>query len=171
MGLFIRLTVALVVLAVAYVLLAPRVPEFRGWFATHVCPYLDRMTEGLCARSLQVDKAASPAPAPAAQIDGDPRRPQSVTERPPEPPNVPGRPDGMASEIERLRQVQQWQDSALKQMEVSLAQLHRKLLGLEQAVDALRVEIERVRLGATAPPEAATVPSVPAPPARRPAQR
>ena len=169
MGLFIRLTVALVALAVAYVLLAPRVPEFRGWYATHVCPYLDRMTEGLCARSLQVDKAA--APAPAAQIDGDACRPQSATERPPQPPNVPGRPDGMASEIERLGQVQQWQDSALKQMEVSLAQLHRKLLGLEQAVDALWVEIERVRLGTTAPPEAATVPSVPALPARRPAQR
>jgi hypothetical protein len=78
----------------------------------------------------------------------------------------------MSSDIDYIRQLQQTQDSALKEMEISLAKLHQTFLGVERTIDALRAEIERVRLGAKTPPEAAApAPTVPSAPARRPAQR
>ena len=43
MGFFVRLVVALVVIAVAYVLIAPRTPALRGWYAVNACPYLDHL--------------------------------------------------------------------------------------------------------------------------------
>ena len=38
-----RFLVVLVVAAIAYVLVAPRVPALRGWYETNACPYLDRV--------------------------------------------------------------------------------------------------------------------------------
>ena len=152
-----RLAIALVVLAIAYVLAAPRIPGLQGPYEKHVCPYLDRVREGLCAHSLQAPDGTGA------------QRLQSVADQSA---RVSERLDRTASDMEHLRQLQQWQDSAQKQMEISLAQLHQKALGLEQAIDALRVEIERVRLGTTAPAEPSPpAPTIPAPPARRPGQR
>ena len=169
MGISVRLAVSLVTITVAYVLLVPRVPELRAWHAIHACPYLNQIREGLCARSLQVDKAAAPAPTPPAQIDAGAERPPSVAEQSAK---VSGRLDGMSSDIDYIRQLQQTQDSALKEMEISLAKLHQTFLGVERTIDALRAEIERVRLGAKTPPEtAAPAPTIPSAPARRPAQR
>ena len=166
MRLSLRLVIALAVLIVAYPLLAPRVPEWRGWYARHACPWLDRVRDGLCAVSLRSDKAAPQASTSAPQLDGASPQAQTVPDRPgkaPEPPqNAFERLDGMSSDLEQVRQRQQWQDSALKEMEISLAKLHQTVLGLEQAIDTLRVEIERVRLGVTAPPAPATpVPLLP----------
>src|SRR5919199_615759 len=80
MGLFIRLVIALLVIGAAYVLMVPRVPALRGWHEANACPYLDRISEGLCRRTLRSNE---PIQVSGAAVNSGSliEVPQRVTER------------------------------------------------------------------------------------------
>ena len=132
MGLFIRLVIALLVIGAAYVLMASRVPALRGWYETNACPYLDRISDGLCRRTLRSNgliQVSSAAARPGSSIE----TPQKVTERL----------DRLSTELAQLRQGRQEQDKAISEM-------RQQLEGLQQAVAGLRTSpttTETVRRG------------------------
>ena len=174
MGYLFRLLAALLAIGIAYVLIAPRVPALRGWYASNACPYLDRVSQGLCERTLRAGEATR-APS-AGQAQGTTERPQGGTER------VQGgteRLDRIPAEIEQLRRVQQEQGSVLAtltqaqqrrpdeaQIQQSVAAVRQELEELRQTVAALRQEVEQLRASPPAPARPAPARSVPARPAR-----
>ena len=132
MGLFIRLVIAFVVIGVAYVLMVPRVPALRGWYEANACPYLDRISDGLCRRTLRSNGPVQASGA-AARLGNPIEAPQRVTERL----------DRLSTELAQLRQGRQEQDKAISEM-------RQQLEGLQQAVAGLRTSpttTETVRRG------------------------
>ena len=120
MGLFIRLVIALLVIGAAYVLMVPRVPALRGWHEANACPYLDRIHEGLCRRTLRSNEPIQVSGA-AVNSASSIEVPQRVTERL----------DRLSAELARLRQDRQEQDKTISEM-------RQQLEGLQQAVAGLR---------------------------------
>ena len=166
----VRLVVALVVAAIAYVLIAPRVPALRGWYATNACPYLDRVRMGLCAQTLATRDAPPREEAP---------RRETVAAAPSAAPAGPAegaaeRLNRMASDLAQLRQAQQEQSKSLAslvetqrrnderaaQEQQSLMAMRQEIEGLQQAIAALRQDIGELR--------AARPPAPPPPPTRPP---
>lgn len=174
MGYLFRLLAAVLVIGIAYILIAPRVPALRGWYATNACPYLDRVSQGLCERTLKAGEASRAQG--AGQAQGTTERPQSGTERPQ---GGTERPDRIPADIEQLRRVQQEQGSVLAtltqaqqrrsdqdaQIQQSVAAVRQELEDLRQTIAALRREVEQLR---AAPPAPAR--SAPPRPARRTGQ-
>jgi hypothetical protein len=161
----VRLLIALAVAATAYVLIAPRVPALRGWYAANACPYLDRIRTGLCAQTL-------------AGRDM-PRRGESARDAGPAGPaeGAAERPNSIASELAQLRQAQQEQGKSLASLaeaqrrndereaeeQQRLAAMRQEIQGLQQALAGLKQEIGELR-AARPPTPARPAPRAAAPP-------
>jgi hypothetical protein len=158
----VRLLIALAVAATAYVLIAPRVPALRGWYAANACPYLDRIRTGLCAQTL-------------AGRDM-PRRGESARDTGPAE-GAAERPNSIASELAQLRQAQQEQGKSLASLaeaqrrndereaeeQQRLAAMRQDIQEMQQALAGLKQEIGELR-AARPPTPARPAPRAAAPP-------
>jgi methyl-accepting chemotaxis protein len=134
MEFLLRLGVALVVIAAAYVLIAPRTPALRGWYAANACPNLDRLKQGLCEQTLSSGELTH-ALSLTGQSGAMAERLQKISERL----------DHLSSDFEQLRRKQDEQDNTVASVTRAQQEISQRTYELQQSLTVMQENVGKLR--------------------------